>query len=49
MLARSFAVELIGSTQPIYDRGSSLRLGAESIKCIQNDISFMALLTRPHS
>lgn len=46
---RSFAVELIGSSQPIYDNGSSPHSGAGSIKCFQNDISLMALLTRPRS
>lgn len=49
MRARSFAVELIGSSQPIYDRGSSPRSGVGSIKCLQNDISLTALLTRPSS
>lgn len=49
MRARSFAAELIGSSQPIYDRGSSPRSGVGSIKCIQNDISLTALLTRPCS
>lgn len=49
MRAQSFAGKLIGSSQPIYDRGSSPRSGAGSIKCIQNDISLTALLTRPCS
>lgn len=49
MRAQSFAAKLIGSSQPIYDRGSSPRSGAGSIKCIQNDISLTALLTRPCS
>lgn len=49
MRARSFAAELIGSSQPIYDRGSSPRSGVGSIKCIESNISLTVLLTCPRS
>lgn len=46
MRARSFAAELIGSSQLIHDRCFSPYAGVGRIKCIQNGVSLM-LFTHP--